>query len=123
MIAACTDCARRLSWRSSRQWDRDALRWRAGGRMHRGFRRRTLLLATALAISTAAPASADDFVETSGRILTFGLPAAAGAYALYRGDRQGLFQIGASVVSAYGVSYLLQRVVKEERPDHSDWHS
>jgi len=87
-------------------------------------RSRALALATALMLGVASPASADsDFVETSGRVLMFALPAAGGAYALYKGDRQGLFQIGASVVSAYGASYLLQQVVKEERPDHSGWDS
>jgi len=85
---------------------------------------RTLALATAVAVGVASPASADsDFIETSGRVLMIGLPLAGGAYALYRGDRQGALQIGLSVVSAYGASYLLQQVVKEERPDHSGWDS
>jgi membrane-associated phospholipid phosphatase len=86
-------------------------------------RARVLGLASAIAVCVAPPASADDFIETSGRVLAFGLPAAGGAYALYRGDRQGFFQIGGSVVSAYGVSLLLQQVVREERPDHSGWDS
>jgi membrane-associated phospholipid phosphatase len=76
-----------------------------------------------MALGVASPACADDFVETSGRVLMIGLPVAGGAYALYKGDRQGLLQIGASVVSAYGVSFLLKKVVKEERPDHSGWDS
>jgi hypothetical protein len=78
-------------------------------------------VAVATAVSFASPACADDFVETSGRVLMFALPAAGGAYALYKDDRQGLLQIGLSVGSAYGVSFLLKKVVKEERPDHSGW--
>jgi membrane-associated phospholipid phosphatase len=74
-------------------------------------------------LGVVSPASADDFIETSGRVLTFALPVAGGAYALYKGDRQGLFQLGASVGSAYAASYLLQQIVKEERPDHSGWDS
>jgi membrane-associated phospholipid phosphatase len=75
-------------------------------------------------LGIAPPAAADsDFIETSGRVLMFGLPLAGGAYALYRDDRQGALQIGLSVASAYGASYLLQQVVKEERPDHSGWDS
>ena len=82
-----------------------------------------LALAAAV-LCVATPASADsDFVETSGRVLMFALPAAGGAYALYKGDREGLLQIGASVATAYGTSFLLQKVVKEERPDHSGWDS
>lgn len=83
-----------------------------------------LSVVTAAALCAISPASADsDFIETSGRVLMIGLPAAGGAYALYKGDRQGLLQISASVATAYGTSFLLQKVVKEERPDHSDWDS
>jgi PAP2 superfamily len=89
-----------------------------------GQHSRILVLATALAMGVASPASADsDFIETSGRVLMIALPVAGGAYALYRDDRRGALQIGFSVVSAYGASYLLQQVVKEERPDHSGWDS
>lgn len=85
---------------------------------------RTLTLATAVAVGVAPSASADsDFIETSGRVLMIALPVAGGAYALYRDDRRGLLQIGASVAGAYGASFLLQQVVKEERPDHSGWDS
>jgi hypothetical protein len=80
------------------------------------------LVAPALCLAT--PAAADsDFVETSGRVLMIALPVAGGAYALYKDDRQGLFQIGASVATAFGTSYLLKQVIKEERPDHSGWDS
>jgi len=82
---------------------------------------KTLALATAVTLGLASPASADDFIETSGRVLMIGLPVAGGAYALYKGDRQGLLQLGFSVASATGVSFLLKEVVKEERPDHSGW--
>jgi membrane-associated phospholipid phosphatase len=87
---------------------------------------RALLLATVVVVCTDAPATADsDFIETAGSILAAGLPAAGGAYALYRGDRRGFLQIGASVLSAYGVSFALQRIVREQRPDPtlSGWNS
>ena len=81
-----------------------------------------VLAATALCVAT--PASADsDFVETSGRVLMFALPAAGAGYAWYKGDRQGVLQIGASVATAVGTAFLLKQVVKEERPDHSGWDS
>ena len=87
-------------------------------------RSRALALATALMLGITSPASADsDFIETSGRVLMIALPVAGGAYALYRDDTQGALQIGLSVASAYGASYLLQQVVKKERPDHSGWDS
>lgn len=92
--------------------------------MHSVFRRFSILLTTSVVVCIAQPASADsDFIETSGRVLMIGLPVAGGAYALYTGDRRGFLQIGTSVAGAYGVSLLLQQVVKEERPDHSGWDS
>ena len=85
---------------------------------------RALLLATAVAGCSALPASAHSkFVEITGRVLAVGLPVAGGAYALYNGDRRGFRQIGVSVLSAYGASFLLQQVVREQRPDLSGWDS
>jgi membrane-associated phospholipid phosphatase len=86
------------------------------------FALKSFMIATALCGAT--PVYADsDFVETSGRVLMFALPVAGAGYALYKDDRQGLLQLGASVATAYGTSFLLQKVVKEERPDHSGWDS
>ena len=87
---------------------------------------RTLVLATALAVGVAQPAYADsDFIETGGNVLLVGLPIAAEVFAYSKGDRRGMIQIGLSVASAYGVSFLLQQVVRERRPDPdlSGWNS
>ena len=81
------------------------------------------MFAGALAVAAASPASADDFIQTSGNVLKVALPLAGGAFALYKGDRRGFLQVGASVVSAYGVSLLLKEVVREQRPDLSGWDS
>ena len=89
-------------------------------------RGKTLALATAMAFGLATPASADsDFIGWTGNVLLVGMPAAGGAYALYRGDRQGFLQIGASVVAAYGVSFGLQHVVRKRAPDPdlSGWNA
>jgi len=81
------------------------------------------VFAGAFALAAAPPASADDFIQTSGNVLKVALPLAGGAFALYKGDRRGFLQVGASVVSAYGVSLLLKEVVREQRPDLSGWDS
>ena len=81
------------------------------------------MFAGAFALAAAPPASADDFIQTSGNVLKVALPLAGGAFALYKGDRRGFLQVGASVVSAYGVSLLLKEVVREQRPDLSGWDS
>ena len=96
--------------------------------MHFGLsgRGKTLALATATALGLATPASADsDFIRWTGNVLLVGMPAAGGAYALYRGDRQGFFQIGGSVLAAYGVSFGLQHVVRKRAPDPdlSGWNA
>ena len=89
-------------------------------------RGKTLALATAMALGLATPAFADsDFIGTAGSVLVVGLPAAGGVYAYYKGDRQGFIQIAGSVALAYGVSFGLQHVVRERRPDPdlSGWNS
>jgi membrane-associated phospholipid phosphatase len=88
-------------------------------------RSRVLVLATVAALC-GTPASADsDFIGWTGNVLLVGLPAAGGAYALYTGDRRGFFQIGASVLGAYGVSFGLQHVVRKRAPDPdlSGWNA
>jgi hypothetical protein len=96
--------------------------------MRSGLSRRgkTLALAAAMALGFTTPASADsDFIGWTGNVLLVGMPAAGGAYALYRGDRQGFLQIGASVLAAYGASFGLQHVVRKRAPDPdlSGWNA
>jgi membrane-associated phospholipid phosphatase len=83
-------------------------------------------LAGTMTVSAALPARADsDVIGTAGSVLLVGLPAAGAAYAYYRGDRQGMLQLGASLASAYVVSFGLQQIVRERRPDPdlSGWNS
>jgi len=96
--------------------------------MHFGSRCRSpiLSLAVAAAACVVQPASADsDFIGWTGNVLLVGMPAVAGGYALYTGDRQGFFQIGGSVLSAYAVSFGLQHVVRKRAPDPdlSGWNA
>jgi membrane-associated phospholipid phosphatase len=69
-----------------------------------------------------APASADG-IQTAGEVLRIALPVAAGGYSLYRDDYDGILQLGVSEVISEGLSYGLSRLVREQRPDKSDWHS
>ena len=88
-----------------------------------------LLLGTAIFVSTAPPPARgdnkSDFIGSAGNVLLVGLPLAGGAYAYYRGDRQGFLQIGASLISAYAVSFGLQHVVRKRAPDPdlSGWNA
>lgn len=82
-----------------------------------------------LAATLLAEVSADDAVassrtiETAGQVVAFGLPAAAGALTLYKDDGTGLLELGSSWLVTVGSTYALSRVVREQRPDSSDYHS
>jgi hypothetical protein len=94
-------------------------------RSHFRLTARALLLASVIVANSTPSAFAADLVGTAGNILLVGLPVAGGAYALYRGDRQGFLQIGTSVVSAYAVSFGLQHIVRKRAPDPdlSGWNA
>lgn len=79
-------------------------------------------LATVLILG-AVPADASDSVETAGEILRIALPVAAGGLSLYKEDYDGILQLGVSEVFAGGTSLLLERFVREQRPDKSDFRS
>jgi membrane-associated phospholipid phosphatase len=81
----------------------------------------TAAIAAALTM-IAAPASTDG-VKTAGEVLRIALPVAAGGYSLYRRDYDGVLQLAVSEVIAEGSSLLLQQVIREQRPDKSDFHS
>ena len=81
------------------------------------------LLLAVLLLPSAAEAQGRKGVETSTDIAMFA-PAVAGAgIALLKGDRQGLLQLGESLVASVAVSYALKYSVNKERPDGSDSHS
>lgn len=75
-----------------------------------------------LAATNAAFAKSSK-IETAGQVVAFGLPLAAGAYTLYEHDDTGLAELGASWVISVGTAYGLSHIVREQRPDHSDFHS
>lgn len=73
-------------------------------------------------VATAAAAKSDA-IETAGQVVAFGLPAAAGALSLYKDDGTGLAELGSSWLITVGSTYALSHIVRERRPDGSDFHS
>jgi len=73
-------------------------------------------------LAGTAPASADG-VKTAGEILRIALPVAAGGFSLYKQDYDGILQLGVSEVISEGTSLVLQHIIREQRPDKSDFHS
>lgn len=87
-------------------------------------RAKTPLICTAVVLLWANHATArTKTIETAGQIVAFGLPAAAGAYSLYEEDGTGALELGASWLATVGSTYALSHIVREKRPDGSDYHS
>ncbi len=82
-----------------------------------------MLLAAALSVGLALPASAKDGIETAGEVLRIALPVAAGGLSFARDDDDGVLQLGVSELASEATSYLISRAVREDRPDHSGTHA
>ena len=80
-----------------------------------------LCLAAALALA-AAPARADS-IETAGTALAIALPLTAAGIAFSKKDWNGLVDLGLTTVATVGTAYALKHVIKEKRPDGSDFQS
>jgi membrane-associated phospholipid phosphatase len=84
----------------------------------------TLAAALATPVSAATPLSSTrKSIETAGTAVAIALPVIAGGIALYKHDRKGLFQLAAETVLTVGTAYALKNIVRERRPDGSDWQS
>ena len=82
--------------------------------------RRYLALAAVLVLA-APPAEASD---STGKMIAISLPvAAAGASLLHDWDWQGVKQLALDESLDIGTVLLLKQIVREQRPDHSDFHS
>lgn len=79
-----------------------------------------VLFALLMAGSGAARA---DAIETAGTGLAIFLPVMAGGIAIYKDDWVGVGQLGVGTVATVGTAYGLKRVVREQRPDKSDFES
>ena len=80
--------------------------------------------AIALAVLAAGTAAATaDTLENIGVDLAVALPAVAGGIAVYKDDWIGVAQLGVDGVATVGTAEILKNVVREQRPDKSDFHS
>lgn len=86
---------------------------------------RSLLAAAAFFCAWASFAQADttSTVVSAGEGVAIALPVVAGAITLYKNDTTGLAELGLDTILTVGTTYGLSHIVREERPDHSDWHS
>jgi membrane-associated phospholipid phosphatase len=83
---------------------------------------RPAVLAALLFVSGVVPAAAKT-TESAGTAVAIALPLLAGGYAAYNQDWTGMAQLGVDTFATVGTAYALKNIVREERPDHSDFQS
>jgi membrane-associated phospholipid phosphatase len=64
-----------------------------------------------------------DTLETAGTGIAIALPLVAGGITLYKHDRMGSAQLVAETLLTVGTAYGLKQIVRERRPDGSDYQS
>ena len=80
----------------------------------------------ALAGTTMTPAplsKSKKNIETAGTAVAIALPLIAGGISLYKDDWKGVAQLTTETVLTVGTAYALKQIVKERRPDGSDYQS
>ena len=80
------------------------------------------LLAALLLLVATVPALADR-IETAGVGVAVALPVIAGGISLYQDDRTGLAELTVDTLATVGTAYALKNIVREQRPDKSDFQS
>ena len=87
--------------------------------------RRAILVCAALVIPASASAAApDSSLRKAGNILTVALPVTAiGVTLLHHRDWRGLGEFAVSAGLTVGAAYAIRQMVREQRPDHSDFHT
>jgi membrane-associated phospholipid phosphatase len=67
--------------------------------------------------------SSEKNIETLGKGIAIALPVVAGGIAWYKKDKVGVAQLLVESALTVGTVYALKNIVREQRPDGSDFHS
>lgn len=67
--------------------------------------------------------STEKHIEQLGTGVAIALPLVAGGIAYYKNDRVGIAQLVVESAFTLGTVYALKNIVREQRPDGSDFHS
>jgi len=77
-----------------------------------------------LAASPALAGAPDKKIENAGTIVALALPVAAGGISLLHDrDWEGVAELTESTALTVGTALILKQIVRERRPDHSDYQS
>ncbi|HEU0162050.1 MAG TPA: phosphatase PAP2 family protein [Rhizomicrobium sp.] len=82
-----------------------------------------LALVALLCAPQAAQAAGTKALTTSGTMVAIALPVVAGGISIYKDDWNGAAQLGLNTVLTVGTAFALKQVIRERRPDGSDWKS
>lgn len=75
-------------------------------------------------VTDRAEAAGTSRIETAGKAVAYALPlVAVGVSLAHHEDWDGVAELGVSTAATLGAAYLLGHIVREQRPDHSDFHS
>lgn len=78
----------------------------------------------AMACGSAQAASTHKGIESAGTAVAIALPlAAAGISLAHHDDWQGIGELAESTALTVGSALILKQIVREQRPDHSDFQS
>ena len=80
------------------------------------------VLAALLLLTVTGPAMASG-IESTGTGVAIALPLIAGGISLYKDDRTGLAELTVDTLATVGTAYALKNIVREQRPDKSDFQS
>jgi membrane-associated phospholipid phosphatase len=67
--------------------------------------------------------STEKNIESLGTGVAIAMPLVAGGISYYKNDTTGLAQLTVETIMTVGTAYALKQIVKEERPDGSDFRS
>ncbi len=79
--------------------------------------------AQAFTVNTTPLSSSRKDIETLGTGIAIALPVTAAGIAWFKHDRIGLAELAAEGILTVGTAYALTNIVREERPDGSNYQS
>ena len=86
--------------------------------------RAVLACAVLLLPAKALAATPDPAMRKAANIVTIALPVAAiGVSLLHHNDWKGMEEFAVSTTLTVGSAFLIRQIVRNRRPDHSDFHS
>jgi membrane-associated phospholipid phosphatase len=77
----------------------------------------------ALSMAGMGNAVQADTIASTGTDVAIALPLVAAGISLYQDDRLGLAQLTVDTFATVGTVYALKHIVREERPNHTDFQS